>query len=301
MATGKEAFKELMEETTVAMNTIYDDFKNRMQSQFEQFYNVEDQTKLTTTDYQMAGFGEAVRMPELTDFPSDEMLSGGTVSYTGDYYGLSATLSHQALKYDQKGLLKQAPKSLAKSMFHLIQTSAANIFNYGYVTTNKTGFDGLALFSDSHTRLDGGTVLSNMTSTPASLTVTSLQEARTALRTTLDERGKKDPRFATVLVVPPQLEQTAEEIIKSPQRPDTGNRGINVLNNKLTIKVWDYLTYPSRWFVMADDHDLKWKWLEKVQRDSEEGKRNLSMTYYTYCAFAYGFGDWRGVYGSGAA
>ena len=182
----------------------------------------------------------------------------------------------------------------------------ADVFNNGFTATGTammSGGDGEPLFDTSHPLAGGGTYQNELT-TAADLSVSSLEEALYTMRLTVGDRGELldiQPRY---LLVPPQLERTAWELIKSAGRPDTANRADNWLATQgLQIIVWNRLSDPDAWFLLTDkaQHGLVFYNREELQTDSDRDFNTKDFLYSVLTRFSVGWTDWRGVFGSPGA
>ena len=52
------------------------------------------------------------------------------------------------------------------------------------------------------------------------------------------------------LLVPPELEDTALEIVRSAQDPASANNAINPQAGRFSVRVWNYLTDANAWFMI---------------------------------------------------
>ena len=86
----------------------------------------------------------------------------------------------------------------------------------------------LNLCSDAHPILSGGT-LRNELATAADLSETSLEQALIDISSFVDERGLKISLQGVKLIIPKELQFTAERILRSPQRVGTADNDINAI------------------------------------------------------------------------
>src|SRR5207245_10372039 len=94
----------------------------------------------------------------------------------------------------------------------------------------------------------------------------------------VDDRNLPIVRTAKFLVVPPQLEKTALEIIKSQYVPFTADNQVNIQYERLQVVVSRYLTSTTAWFVLGntgehegDDHhpNAYWHWKDVLEQDDD--------------------------------
>jgi hypothetical protein len=142
----------------------------------------------------------------------------------------------------------------------------------GTATTYHSDRFSQALFSATHTRLDGST-WSNY-GTNADLTYTSFWSTVVAAENQYDHRGNRIHRKIKNLWLPPQLERKGIEILKSTDRPDTANRAVNALaksGRSIGMKKWQFLTDVDAWYLQMEGKGITFFWRRKTRfgRDSE--------------------------------
>jgi hypothetical protein len=99
-----------------------------------------------------------------------------------------------------------------------------------------------------------------------------------------------------MLVVPPEEEWNAMEIVKSADRPDTANRATNVVRNVLEVFVYDYLTDINNWMIGPDQKYNRLKMFNRRELTISTYTDNDSETNWVQAAFAYsqGVSGWLG-------
>lgn len=117
---------------------------------------------------------------------------------------------------------------------------------YGLLTMNggkgRKLFDGKNLFDAAH---------NNLAAVGAAMSLESLNAARIAMRR---QKGLKDEKISVrpkYLVVPPELELLAKQLINSTIVPNT-TQNTNPLQGAFEVIVEDYLEDPNAWYVAAD-------------------------------------------------
>jgi phage major head subunit gpT-like protein len=131
-----------------------------------------------------------------------------------------------------------------------------------------------------------------------------------------DDRGKPLGIVPDVLVVPPDLQWTAMELLNSTYYPDmiaagTGSQKLaaNQLKGRLEIVVSPYLTDTNDWFLLAT------KWIVKpiifqsrvpvefaaLEGTSEAGFMRDQYVYGVRARYNAGFGLWQTAFGSQVA
>jgi phage major head subunit gpT-like protein len=143
-------------------------------------------------------------------------------------------------------------KELGRSSRETIEVLVHDAYN----GTTKTAGDGLAIFSNSHTKLGGGT-WSNLLTPAADLAASSLRQAIQNFENTTDDRSKQQVMIPRILMVAPAGEWTARELLNSAYDPESGNNAINPLQSRnLQLLVNPYLTDDDAWFLIAEKNPL---------------------------------------------
>lgn len=271
--------------------------------------NVENEGKQArpfVDEMSLVGFGLIPEKPQGEDLVFDQAGEGYVTRYTYVTYAMGYRVSKEMMLEDVMGIIPQLPQALAYSARQTVETKVWGIFNLGF-DVNITGADGKPLFASDHPKKEGGT-LSN-TATAAALSVTTLQDAIVnAFDLLEDDRGLPIVRTARYLLVPPQLERTALELIKSAYVPGTANNEINIQYDRLEVVVSRYLTDTNAWFVLgnkgplgSDAHALKviWRWKDNFEQDTDFNSKTIKSSLDF--RFTYGWSDWRGTYGNPGA
>jgi len=278
-----------------------------IQNEYDQYpdliptlFNVESSGRSIEQSTMISGFGRMVETPEGQPVNTDIAYQRYNKTYTHLKYTLGYKVSREMIDDDQFGIVGKFSKSLAKSAFDTRQFLAADIFNQGFVTTFYTGGDGLAFFVTNHTLTSGTS--SNALTTPAALSVTSLRQALVDIAATVDERGLLINLTPKMLLVPPALQFDAQELLKSPDRPDTAARAINAFSMKnMDWTMWPYLTSGTAWFIGCDRHDLTWFDRKEFAVDNFEDYSTHSLVIQGHMRLSRGWNDWRGWYGTAGA
>lgn len=145
-------------------------------------------------------------------------------------------------------------RELGTSAAETPEVLSATVFNFATSTTYHVANDGLAIASAAHTRLDGSTYSNLQTS--SDLTYTTFWNAVTTAENQFDQRQKRIKFKVKALLIPPQLERQAREILYGTERPDTANRALNTIvqsGRKIQLMIWQYLTDVDAWCLLLDN------------------------------------------------
>ena len=253
-----------------------------------------------------SGFGTLINKPEGTPLAYDDPYQGYKTTFTHLSYGLGFRVTYEMQHDDLYDVIKRMPSALADTVVRFKDTACANVFNNGFSVTGTSfmsGMDGQDLFALSHP-LSGGGTYQNLLTTAADLSVSSLEEALYTMRLTVGDRNELLDLNPKILLVPPQLERTAFELLKSSGRPDTANRADNWLNTQgLQMIVWNRLTDTNAWFLLTDKayHNLLYYNRQELETDSDRDFNTKDLLYSVMTRFSVGWADWRGVFGTPGA
>lgn len=286
------------------LSNIWHDAYPAQPVEYTAFCNIRTTRKATVTDYKMTGLGPLRLKGEGENIIYDDVIPGGTVSYSPVRFALGYKVTQEMIDHELYGQVEKIERGLVKSAVDLQETIAALLINNGFGTTSAdgfgaVGFDGLALFSTAHTRLDGGAVFRNRPSTDADLGVTSLQNALVDFDNLIDDRGRPITVRAKLVIVSPEDRFVAKEILQSEYKPGTANNEINALKDEgLSFMVSHYKTDTDSWVVVGDQHDMNFIWDQKPRGDMEKDFDSEVIKRKIVEGFFVGHGEARGVWAS---
>jgi len=252
------------------------------------------------------GMGSAPVMPDSNPVTYD---SGGQLfvkRYTYDVYGLAFALSKVLVEDgDSIRIGSTFSKHLAQSMTETLETVTANHLNRAF-TGGYTGGDGVILCSNAHTAAltvpAGDASASNLLTTSAALSQTSLEQMLIQIRQAADPRGKKIRLTPKKLVVAAGNMLQAEVLLKSILRAGTNNNDMNPVKSMgllSDVVVLSRLTSATAWFVQTDaDNGLKLLWRRKLEKSMEGDFETDSVRYKSTMRFGSGWTDWRAMFGT---
>ena len=135
----------------------HDDYPLRV-PQYTEVFKVGTLDELYLEEAKMAGFGPLQLISEGGSVTYDEAIAPIKKRWDYDTYGLAYKITKKLQDNDRFGDIAKLERDLDRSVDDTIETFAFGILNNTTSTSENynTGFDGLALASASHTRLDGG-------------------------------------------------------------------------------------------------------------------------------------------------
>ena len=248
----------------------------------------------------------------------------GRVQYAGFGPGYTATFTHHEYAkgvqierkliednlYPGAGLprtITARVEQLADAAVIKREKSKANVFINGFTDsgTDAEGFpiagqDSVGLFSTAHNVATAGDADQSNEFTHA-LSAANVETIITAMRGFTDDKGEVNPVSPDTLLVPPELEFTANKIVNSELDPNSANNTVNPLKGRLRVVVWDYLTDANAWFLLDSrlaKQSLVWYDRVKPEFKAEEDFDTLIGKWRCYMRYSRGFDDWRFAAGS---
>lgn len=247
------------------------------------------------------GFGAA---PELPDGMPVTYQSGGVLfnaRYVYRVYGLAFALTKVLVEDgDHISIGQTYAKHLAQSLIETKETLCANILNRAF-NASYAGGDGVSLINSAHPIASG--TFSNLLTTAANLSQTSLEQMLIQIRNAIDNNGKRIRLTPTKLVLSPSNVFQGEVLLKSVLRAGTGNNDINPINSMGMINGGQAnlsrLTSTTAWWVQTDAKvGLQLMMRRKLEKSMEGDFETDSMRYKATERYIPGWTDPRTIYGT---
>lgn len=277
-----------------------------MPEQYSRFFNTKTSTRAIEQTSQIAGLGRFGVVPEAGPVGYDQPVPGFDKTYTHVQYGLGFKASRILADDDKFSIIKKMAVELAASARDTVELVAADVYNQGW-NAAITGLDGVPLFSLSHPLVKAGGLQANKSAAAMDLDQNNLQLVLTAFRKMVNAAGRKIKVRPTRLIVPPDLEFAAAEIVNGTLRSDTANNTPNALKLRSGLspfnryEVYDYLTDTDNWIVAGEpeDTEVRFYWRERPVpvHDIDFDTRTLKTAMWM--RFSCGWSDYTGVYGVG--
>lgn len=247
------------------------------------------------------GFGAA---PELPDGTPVTYQQGGVLfmqRYVYKVYGLAFALTKVLVEDGDHIRVGQVfAKHLAQSLVETKETLCANVLSRGF-NSSYAGGDGVSLSNASHPIVNG--TFSNVLTTSANLSQTSLEQMLIQIRQAVDNNGKKIRLQPKKLVVAPGNVFQAEVLLKSVLRTGTANNDINPVKSIGLLpegaSVISRLTSNTAWWVQTDAPEgLKLMMRRTLEKTMEGDFETDSMRYKATERYIPGWTDPRSVWGT---
>lgn len=233
--------------------------------------------------------GNLELVPEGGQFPHDSLGEASARTKVATY-GKLFSLTRQAIINDDLGLFSKIATKYGSAAKRLV-----NKMVYAQLTGNVKMQDNVALFDSKH---------GNVAGTGEALSVKAIAKAITAMRRQKGITGEATlnitPKY---LVVPPELEMVAYQIVNSTAAVDGVNSGVaNPYKGRFIVVADAELTDPDAWYLVADatQHDtIEVTYLNGVETPRLETRQGFDVDGIEYkVAFDCGVSalDFRGLY-----
>lgn len=239
--------------------------------------------------YALSEAGNLELVPEGGQFKQDSLGEASARTKVATY-GKLFSLTRQAIINDDLGLFSKIATKYGSAAKRLV-----NKMVYAQLTGTVKMQDKVALFDAKH---------GNVAATGEALSVKAIAEAITAMRRQKGIKGEATlnitPKY---LVVPPELEMTAYQVVNSTAAVDGVNSGvINPYKGRFIVVTDAELTDPDAWYLVADatQHDtIDVTYLNGVETPRLETRQGFEVDGIEYkVAFDVGVDaiDFRGLY-----
>ena len=296
---------QLVKELEPGLNALFGLEYNKYENEHAEIFTSEASDRAFEEEVMLSGFGSAPVKQEGANVTFDQATESFTARYTHETIAMAFAITEEAIEdnlYDR--LAARYTRALARSMANTKQVKAANILNNAF-DPNFTGGDGNPLCDLEHPLANGG-VLKNELTTAADLSETSLEQSMIDIAAFIDERGLKIALQGVKLIIPKELQFTAERILKSPQRVGTADNDINAMASMGMIpqgyRVNHYLTDIDAFFIMTDAPNGLKQFARSPIKTAIEGDFDTgNVRFKARERYSFGFSDPRGIFGSPGA
>ena len=305
MTVSRAQFLSLLEPKLRAIKNDIN-LQRRRPTIYTQFFAEAAQSKKASeTYYERAGIGDFQVKAEGGNVTYTDPIDGSELKFTHVRRSNGYKITQEMLDHDQYAEIVKLEQDLQIAGMEDLEIAGHLLLNNAFATTDSsaygfkaTGFDGLALYSTAHTRLDGGATQANRPTTDINLGWTALANARQQFQLWVDHRGRKIISSPRKLIVHPNDELTAMELMRSSGKPGTANNDVNVLANEFSIIVTPYLTDTNAWFLFGDMIETVWFWDVQPRTAMEDDFDTEVVKRKRVQGFSLGHTRWHGIYGT---
>jgi hypothetical protein len=296
---------QLLKELLPGLNALFGLEYSTYGEQHKEIYETETSERSFEEETKLSGFSAAPVKNEGSALAYDNAQEAWSARYIHETIALGFSLTEEAIEdnlYDS--LSARYTKALARAMAYTKQIKGAAVLNNGF-SSSYVGGDGVALFSNAHPLVGGGTN-SNIPATAADLNETSLEAAVIQIAAWTDERGLLIAAKPIKLVIPPALQFVATRLLETELRVGTADNDINAIKNNGSISggytVNNFLTDTNAWFLTTDvpngmKHFVRTPMSTGMDGDFDTG----NVRYKARERYSFGWSDPLGMYGSAGA
>ena len=294
---------QLVKELEPGLNALFGLEYKRYENQHAEIYTTESSDRAFEEDVMLSGFAQAQTKSEGSGVTFDNAQETYTARYTHETVALAFSITEEAIEdnlYDR--LASRYTKALARSMANTKQVKAVNPLINGFGTF--TSGDGTALFATTHPTISG--TVSNTLATPADLNETSLEQSLIDIAAMTDERGLKIAARGIKMIVPSELQFTAERLMKTQGRVGTADNDINAIASMGMVpqgyRVNNFLTDPDAFYIITDvPNGMKYFDRASIKTAMEGDFDTGNVRYKARERYSFGVSDYRGIFASPGA
>jgi hypothetical protein len=295
---------QLVKELEPGLNALFGLEYKRYENQHAEIFATETSDRAFEEEVMLSGFANAQVKPEGSGVTFDNAQETFTARYTHETIALAFAITEEAIEdnlYDR--LASRYTKALARSMANTKQVKAANVLNNAF-NSSFAGGDGKELCATNHPTIAG--TVSNELSVSADLNETSLEQSLIDIAAFTDERGLKIAARGVKMIIPSELQFTAERLMKSQGRTATADNDINAVVSMGMVpqgyRVNNYLTDTDAFFIITDvPNGLKMFVRSPIKTAMEGDFDTGNVRYKARERYSFGFSDFRGIFGSPGA
>jgi hypothetical protein len=249
---------------------------------------------------QYTGLGLAPLKSQGASIGFDDEQQGYVSRLTNVVYALGAIVTREAIEDGQyESIATRLARCLAFSQRQTKENVGANIYNRAF--TSGLGGDGVVLLSASHPEVGGNQ--SNLLSSAADFSEAALEDLLIQISDATDSRGLKISLTGQKLCGPTALQFEFERVVNSVLQSSTANNDINAQKSMgmlpQGIAINHYFSDSDAWFIRTDAQEgmiFQSRRAVEFSQDNDFDTENAKMKSSE--RFQFGWGDWRGLYGS---
>jgi hypothetical protein len=293
---------QLVKELEPGLNALFGLEYKRYENQHAEIYATESSDRAFEEEVMLSGFAQAHVKPEGSGVAFDNAQETFTARYTHETVALAFAITEEAIEdnlYDR--LASRYTKALARSMANTKQVKSVVPLVQGLPTND--GFDsgdGVSLFNTAHPTIAG--TVANTLANQADLNETSLEQSLIDIAAMTDERGLKIAARGVKMIVPSELQFTAERLMKSQGRTQTADNDINAIVSMGMVpqgyRVNNFLTDPDAFYIITDvPNGMKYFDRSPIKTAMEGDFDTGNVRYKARERYSFGVSDYRGIFG----
>ncbi len=270
------------------LNEPFDGVYDMQDKEYPMYLNVQDGTPRSYHEEPVLyGFSQARLVAAGQPVPYQ---SGGQLfvkRYVYDVYGLAYSMTKVLVEDgDHIKLGRIFARQAGNAMIETEETISANVLNYSFNSAFPGG-DGVSLVNASHPGAPGASLYSNLLTTPAALSQTSIEQMLIQIAYAVDPTGKRIKLKPKAIVSGPSNKFQANVLVHTPLRTGTNNNDLNMVqymkelpDGSITVS---RVTSTTAWWVSIQESSVlnggKFLNRRKVERSMEGDFITDSMRY----------------------
>ena len=294
---------QLVKELEPGLNALFGLEYKRYENQHAEIYATESSDRAFEEEVMLSGFAQAQTKAEGSGVVFDNAQETFTARYTHETVALAFAITEEAIEdnlYDR--LASRYTKALARSMANTKQVKAVQPLINGFGTF--TSGDGSALFATNHPTVSG--TVSNTLATASDLNETSLEQSLIDIAAMTDERGLKIAARGVKMIIPSELQFTAERLMKTQGRVGTADNDINAIASMGMVpqgyRVNNFLTDPDAFYIITDvPNGMKYFDRAAIKTAMEGDFDTGNVRYKARERYSFGVSDYSGIFASPGA
>ena len=293
---------QLVKELEPGLNALFGLEYKRYENQHAEIFATENSDRAFEEEVMLSGFANAQVKGEGAGVSFDEAQETFTARYTHETVALAFAITEEAIEdnlYDR--LAARYTKALARSMSNAKQVKSVEPLINGLPSTDKfDSGDGVSLFNTAHPTINGS--FKNTLSTQADLNETSLEQSMIDISKMTDERGLRIAARGLKMIIPSELQFTAERLMKSQGRTGTADNDINAIVSMGMVpqgyRVNNYLTDSDAFYILTDVPNGMKMFTRAPLTTAMEGDFDTgNVRYKARERYSFGVSDPRGIFG----
>ena len=292
---------QLVKELEPGLNALFGLEYKQYENQHAEIYTTESSDRAFEEEVMLSGFAQAQTKSEGAGVAFDNAQETFTARYTHETVALAFSITEEAIEdnlYDR--LASRYTKALARSMAQTKQVKAVNPLIQGLPTTdNYDSGDGVSLFNTAHPTIAG--TVANTLATQADLNETSLEQSLIDIAAMTDERGLKIAARGMKMIIPSELQFTAERLMKSDKRVGTADNDTNAIRSMGMVPqgyvVNNFLTDTDAFYIITDvPNGMKFFQRAAIKTAMEGDFDTGNVRYKARERYSFGVSDDRGIF-----
>ena len=293
---------QLVKELEPGLNALFGLEYKRYENQHAEIYTNESSDRAFEEEVMLSGFGNAQVKGEGAGVSFDDAQETFTARYSHETVALAFAITEEAIEdnlYDR--LASRYTKALARSMSNAKQVKAVEPLIQGLPSTdNFDSGDGVSLFNTAHPTING--TFKNTLTTQADLNETSLEQSMIDIAKMTDERGLRIAARGVKMIIPSELQFTAERLMKSQGRTGTADNDINAIVSMGMVpqgyRINNYLTDSDAFYILTDVPNGMKMFTRAPLTTAMEGDFDTgNVRYKARERYSFGVSDFRGIFG----